>query len=311
MLARAFGVLFCWAATASIAQQPPAPRFRAGVEVVTVDVLVTSGGRPVTGLRSTDFELFDNGVRQRVDAVSVETVPVNAILLLDLSESVSGGRLDSLIRACRAVLGALRSGNRAAIATFSHEIVERVPLSDEKGRFLEELKELSAGGSTSLYDAAYVGLRLGESQQAARALLVVLSDGSDSSSWLSPNDVLESAARSETVAYAVVPEPLVSERPVDALMRDPLRGRLRRRVPKDEPTINTFLKQFADVTGGRLLQTKEHDLPEKFVEIVQEFQDRYLLTFSPQVPSSRGWHEITVRVNRRGAKVLARRGYWR
>lgn len=104
---------------------------------------------------------------------------------------------------------------------------------------------------------------------------------------------------------------MVSERPVDALMRDPLRGRLRRRVPNGETAINAFLKQFADVTGGRLLHTKEHDLPEKFVEIVKEFQDRYLLTFGPQIPGSRGWHEITVRVNRRGAKTLARRGYWR
>ena len=261
-------------------------------------------------MRATDFELFDNGVRQRLDSVSIEIVPVDVILALDLSESVSGERLDSLVRAYRAALDALRPTDRAAVLTFSHEILERVPLSHERDRVLTALKGFSAGGSTSLYDAAYVGLRLGDATQA-RPLLLVFSDGTDSSSWLSAAEVLESALRSEVVAYAVVAQSSVGERPVDALMREPQRSRLRRPEAGSRAELHEFLQQLTRSTGGRLLRAKERELPTNFVEILREFQNRYLLTYTPRDSEKPGWHDIALRVKRRGAMVLARRGYWR
>lgn len=106
---------------AGLLQQPAPPRFRVAVDAVSVDALVTRGGRPVSGLSANDFEVRDNGVPQQVKVVSVEAVPVNVVLALDVSESVAGERLASLADAGRAAVRGLRAIDRAAILTFSVE----------------------------------------------------------------------------------------------------------------------------------------------------------------------------------------------
>lgn len=306
------GAAFFLALAAALSDQvqPAPPRFQAGVEVVTVDVLVTSRGRPVTGLNTADFELLDNGVPQRIDSVEIEQIPVNVILALDLSESVSGERLRSLLRACRGVVEAMRAIDRAAILTFSHEIVERVPLTGDRDELLGELNRLTPGGSTSLYDAAYVGFRLSVPGQG-RNLLLIFSDGSDSSSWLEPAEVLASSTRSDVVTYAVATQGIAADRPTEALMREPHRGRLRRQPTQRPVLLHDFLEQITSATGGRLLQAGDGTLPENFVEILREFQTRYLLTYAPREVDHPGWHEIIVRAKVRGAAIRARRGYWR
>src|SRR5262245_25517885 len=100
-----------------------APTFSARTRAVRIDVLATSGGRPVPGLLADDFEVRDNGVVQRVDLVSFEDVPLNLVLALDLSDSVSGERLTHLRQAATAVLHDLRDRDQAALITFSHAIV--------------------------------------------------------------------------------------------------------------------------------------------------------------------------------------------
>src|SRR5438045_2994964 len=79
---------------AAAAQQSPA--FSSKIEVVRVDALVTDNGKPVLGLGPADFEVVDNGVPQTVDLVSFDEIPLNVILALDMSDSVSGDRLAQL-----------------------------------------------------------------------------------------------------------------------------------------------------------------------------------------------------------------------
>ena len=78
-----------------LAQAQP-PRFRSGIDLVTVDVLVTDGTRAVTGLAADDFEVRDSGVVQTIDSISVDTVPVSMLLALDISNSVEGTTLAHL-----------------------------------------------------------------------------------------------------------------------------------------------------------------------------------------------------------------------
>src|SRR5436190_1001606 len=96
--------------------------FSSKVEAVRVDVLVTDKGRPVRGLSASDFEVFDNGVRQHVDLASFEQIPLNVVLALDMSTSVNGARLDNLRRAARALLDGLSRDDQAAVVTFSHVV---------------------------------------------------------------------------------------------------------------------------------------------------------------------------------------------
>jgi hypothetical protein len=71
---------------------------------------VTEGNRPVTGLTEADFELKDDGVRQRLELVAVESLPLTTPLVLDTSESVVGERLVQLQAAAGGLGGGLRAG---------------------------------------------------------------------------------------------------------------------------------------------------------------------------------------------------------
>jgi VWFA-related protein len=288
------------------AQQPPAPLFKAGVDAVKVDALVTRRGHPVGGLTAADFELLDNGVPQTVASVALESVPVNVVLILDVSGSVAGERLAALANAGRAAIEALRPIDRAAVATFSNEIEWRTPMTTDRSSLLADLDHLVAAGGTSLYDAAYAGMLLSVAG-GSRTLCLIFSDGRDTSSWLPASSVLDMASRSDAVVYGVATEH--HERPVDRVMANPDRRSSPWGTARVAP-VNAFLEQIAAATGGRVLQADDHDLPSSFANIVKEFQNRYLLMFTPSQDAP-GWHAVEVRVKGHVADVQARRGYWK
>lgn len=275
----ALALLFGWTAPLGARQQ--APRFTSAVETVRVDVLVTAGGKAVHGLTAADFELLDNGVRQQIDIATFEQ-PLNVILALDMSGSVAGPRLDDLRRAGRMVLGGLRPGDRAAVVTFSHLVVLRSDLTGDLARVRSVVDGLSGKGDTALVDGAYAALILGE-QDAGRSLLMVFSDGLDTSSWLTADAVVSIARRSDVVAYAV----------------------------STGGTTAAFLRELAETTGGRSIDVSSTKaLGDTFVGILDEFRGRYVLGFSPRNASGdKGWHRLQVRVKGRSVSVKARPGY--
>jgi VWFA-related protein len=255
--------------------------FSSRIDAVRVDVLVTDASGPIRGLGPSDFEIRDNGVLQQIDLVSFEQIPLNVVLALDMSDSVAGDRLDRLRGAGAAVLGGLQSGDQAALVTFSHVVRLAAKLSGDIGSVRTALARSSGNGSTSLVDGAFMGMQVGASD-AGRELLIVFSDGLDTASWLSADKVLDVAKRSDAVAYAVA-----------------VRSRAR---PE-------FLRDLASFTGGRLFEVEKTErLDSIFVEILQEFRQRYLISYTPRGVAKEGWHKLDVRVKRSGT-VKARPGY--
>jgi len=256
-------------------------KFSAAVETVRVDVLVTAGGKPVRGLQASDFELFDNGVRQSVDFAAFRQ-PLNVILALDMSGSVAGARLADLKRASGLVIDGLRDGDRAALVTFSHVVTVAADLTPDLPRVGSVIDQLVGRGETALVDGAYSALILGE-QDAGRSLVMVFSDGLDTSSWLTPDTVVSIARRSDVVAYAV----------------------------STGGAAPPFLRNLAETTGGRSVDVSSTKaLGETFVGILDEFRGRYVLGFTPQGTSrGDGWHRLQVRVKGRSVSVKARPGY--
>lgn len=291
-----------------VSQPSVSPRFRVEVDAVRVDALVTQAGKPIAGLTADQFELFDNGVPQRIETLTAEQVPLSVMVVLDVSQSMAGDRLVSVRDGAQALVDLLRPEDRASILEFSHHVTQTVPFTSDRAHLLDALKRLSSGGGTSLYDAVYAGISLGAAD-GSRDLLLVLSDGTDTASWLTAAAVEDSARRSESVIYAVAAG-ASAVRPVDMLMRHPNRrwrsGELRRPNLPDK-----FLSQITHATGGRLLHVDDHDLAKAFAGILKEFQARYVLTYFPAKPNTSGWHEITLRLKSRGADVQAKRGYWR
>jgi VWFA-related protein len=258
------------------------PTFSSKVEAIRVDVLVTERGKPVLGLGPGDFEIFDNGVGQQVDLVSFDRQPLNVILTLDMSDSVIGERLANLRVAGRGVLDGLKTGDRAALVTFSHAVSLGADLTVDLARVRIALEQTRPSGYTSVVDASFAGMMIGESD-AGRALVIVFSDGLDTSSWLAPEAVLEIAKRSDAVVYA---------------------------VSAGADQDGGFLRDLGEQTGGRLFEIESTSkLSAIFVQVLEEFRRRYVLSYSPTGVSADGWHQLTVRVKGRNATVKARRGY--
>ena len=258
------------------------PSFRSGTLGVRVDVLVTDGRKPVAGLGAADFEVRDNGVLQAIQLVDAANVPLNVVLVLDTSASTTGTRLADLISASQALLDGLTSADRVALATFSHAVMPRIALTADLGSVRQELLRLTADGRTAVMDAAYVALTT-TLAQPGRSLVVVCTDGSDISSWLRAEDMIESAKRANAVLYAVAS------------------ANARR---------SSALQELSDATGGSVLSVSSAaDLRGSFQKILQEFRSRYVLAYVPTGVPSGGFHRLDVRVKRSGLTVKARPGY--
>jgi Ca-activated chloride channel family protein len=277
------------AAVRPAAPQAPPPVFGAGIEVVRVDVAVSRGGTPVEGLAARDFALIEDGIPQPIDAVLEEyDVPLDVTLVLDLSQSVAGARLEGLRRAALRLIEGLRDDDRAGLVVFSHQVCLLQPLTADLDRGRRAIAAAAGTGSTSLRDAVYAALALAVPGQRRSAVLV-FSDGVDNASWLSSSAVEEAARRSATVVYGVVARP----------------------ARRDRPTAQEFVSRIADLTGGRVWEAEDDDLQETFAELLEHIRGRYLLTYTPSPSSGEGWHELEVRLVGRSGDVLARPGYHR
>ena len=283
--------------------------FRASVDAVAVDVLVTRDGRPVTDLTAADFALLDNRVPQRIESLLVEEVPVTLFLVLDTSGSVQGEPLVQLKAAAQTAAAALRPDDRVGLLSFSHDVQLVAAPPADPDVLPKVLGSMRAGGATALYDATFAAIALRE-QSVGRSLLLVFSDGDDTASWLDPRDVLAAAQRSDVVVYGVTLEPQTR-----ITSAGNLRGwALERQWFPREPALfkRQYLPRLVEDTGGSLFVAEHSDrLGAAFARVVNEFRGRYLLTYSPQGVAPDGWHAIEVSVNARGVVVQARRGYQR
>ena len=266
-------------ATAGIAQQAT---FSVAVDAVRLDALVTDGGRLVRGLGLADFEVIDNKVPQQLDVVSFERAPLRVTLAFDMSVSVTGERLEHLRAAGQAVLDGLRADDEAQLLTFSHQVVRRQRSTSNVALLRAALNETLPEGSTSLFDGAFAATTLGESTDG-RNLVLLFSDGVDTASWLSADQALTSARRANVVVYSAA-----------------VRG----------GASLAFLRDLGRQTGGDVIEVEStRDLRGRFQSILEEFRQRYLISYTPRGVDRNGWHDVTVRVKGRSATVRTRPGY--
>jgi VWFA-related protein len=278
--------------------------FRTGTEIVRVDVLVTDGKKPITGLTSADFELRDSGVLQAIGDLQVSEVPFSMVLALDTSSSMTGTPLQQLQQAAKAAIQALRADDHAALMTFSEAIVKPTDWVDEPPRLMAAVDNLKAAGATSLFDAAFAALQ--QRDHGRRQLLILFTDGSDTSSWLPAQAALDMARRVDTVVYCVA----LSSAPQGDSALDRRSG-IRLTGPQPVLSSHNFLYELASQTGGQELWASVGGLPATFESVVTAFRTRYVLAYTPEGVPTSGWHPIEVRVKGRPATVTARPGYQR
>lgn len=285
MKRRAAVVLLAAGLTAVAAEAQQAV-FRANVEGVSVSVTVRRAGQLVTGLTAADFELLDNNVPQDIASVSVETMPMDVTLLLDLSGSVQGQRLDRLKQGVVETARLLRPEDRLRLIAMQHAVYQVFPF--QAGGTTPAVEGLTATGGTALYDGLAAAL-IQPSMPDRRALVIAYTDGQDTISVLSARTVRDVSGFADAVVHFVVPSAGGKDR---------------------APGTTATLADLATRTGGTVFWV-DYDAPmtAAFVAAIGEFRQSYVLRFTPKGVTSGGWHDIGVRVKGAPAEITARKGY--
>src|SRR5262249_37533327 len=294
------------AAPAGQAQtQPPAsqqPSFRAGVELVSLNVIVTeSGGRYVTDLDTEDFNVFEDGVKQDVTFFNKTNLPIALALLLDTSASMDT-KLPTAQEAAIGFAKKLRQQDLAEVVDFDSRVVVLQAFTNNMGELEQAIRRTSAGGSTSLYNAVYIALKdlkkvvARNVDEIRRQAIVVLSDGEDTSSLLPFEEVLDLAKRSETAIYSIG-------------LRSPENTSIATKGFKEAEFV---LRQLSQETGGRsFFPNQLSELATVYGQISEELSSQYTVGYSSRNPKRDGsWRRVIVRVNRPNTIARTKQGYF-
>jgi Ca-activated chloride channel homolog len=258
----------------------------AEVEAVLVPVIVTEGGRFVTGLRRRDFEVFEDDAPQQVIALASEESPLDLVLAIDISGSMEGA-LAEVKSAVKQLLSQLRTGDAATLIGFNDNtflVAERE--KDQQARE-EAVDLLSAWGGTALYDATVRAVEL-VGRNPGRKGVVVFSDGDDRHSLTSPETAAARVQGGNAMLYTVGFGAGASV-----------------------TTLRDRLQHYASATGGRAFFPRQSvELAQVFGHIVAELSNQYVLSYvSTNTRKDGAWRAIRVKVRSGKYEVRARRGY--
>ena len=261
---------------------------RVDVHVVQVTATVTNGkGEYVKGLKREAFRVSEDGVPQRLSYFGGEDVPLELIVAVDMSGSMTDA-VPQLKTSVRHFLGAVRQGDQVTLLGFNDNILTLARREADPKLRMRAVDRLAAWGGTALYDAIAESLKqLGRRQ--GRKAVVVFSDGEDQSSHISMDAVVRLVGESDATVFSVG----------------------QGRAVRDGP-LQKILRRLADVSGGRAFFTENvNDLDEAFKRILDELSHQYLMAYPPTNAVRDGtWRKIGVTVAGKGFRVRARQGYF-
>jgi Ca-activated chloride channel family protein len=285
-----------------LAAAPQGPAFRAGVELVSLNVTVTdSTSRYVTDLTQDDFSVFEDGVKQEVTFFTRTNLPIALALLLDTSASMEN-KLPIAQEAAVGFAKRLRPQDLAEVIDFDSRVVVLQPFTNTLPLLDQAIRKTSAGGSTSLYNAVYIALKdlkkvvAKNVDEIRREAIVLLSDGEDTSSLLPFEEVLDLAKRSETAIYSIG---LRSNEGPSA-------------ASKGFKEAEFVMRQLSQETGGRaFFPNQASDLGGVYGQISDELSSQYTVGYTSHNPKRDGeWRRVVVRVNRPNVSARTKQGYF-
>ena len=281
--------------------QPERPEFRLGVDLVSLSVTVTDASRRyVADLDRNDFVIVENGVPQNLTFFARTGVPLALALLIDSSASME----QNMVTAQEAAIGFARQlgpVDMATVVDFDSRVQIAQGFTSDIVALENAIRGTSAGGSTVLYNALYIALKelaklIPQDDPGAprRRAIVVLSDGADTASLVSFDEVLDLASRCDTVIYTIG---LGAREPTGPRNAD------------DGPFV---LRRLAQQTGGRaFFPSQSKDLADVYADIRAELASQYSLAYESSSGMKNGqWRNISVRVNRPSVSVRTRQGYY-
>ena len=291
---------------AGSAQQPaerqgPQITFKSGVEVVTLSVAVRdSHGKVVRELKKDDFEVIDSGFGRQIRDFYSGDSPISLAILLDISGSMAvGGNMERARDAVAVATMNLRDHvDEATLFTFDTKLRRVIDFTKDLNQIRSVNLRGNPWGQTSLFDAIANTARAAALRANKHRALLVITDGVDTGSQLSAEDVSGIASAIDVPVYLLtVVNPL-----------DHPGGEFGVVAADSREAKTATLADLARWTGGDMRISSE---PEHTVEAIQdlfaELRHQYLITFEPG--ERPGWHPLEIRTRKKNLVVHARSGY--
>lgn len=283
------------------APTPRPPTFGAGIEVINLTVSVTDpDNRYVTDLGRHDFSVFEDGIKQDVSIFTHENLPISLVLMIDTSASMDE-KLTVAQSAAIQFVKTLRAQDAASVIQFNDRATTLQPFTADQALLEAAIRSTRAAGPTALHNALYIALKEVEKQKSAtelrRRAIVLLSDGEDTASLVSDDQVQELARQSEVAIYAISLRP---NRPQD---RDRLAF---------SQAVHLLTALARDSGGQVFFPNSLSELDAVYGRIAEELRTQYSLGYvSDNTRRDGKWRRIVVRVPQRAdLQVRHKLGYY-
>jgi Ca-activated chloride channel family protein len=282
------------------AQQPDnGGTLRVNVRLVNVFTTVTDNhGAPVSDLTKNDFKILEDGVPQTISIFDRESeLPLSIALAIDTSESTRRDMKLETASAKRFVHSVLRPQDRLAIFEITEEILQRTRYTADLKSIEHGIDDLQKGAGTSLYDAVYLAADTLLDRQG-RKVIVLITDGGDTTSRTDYANALRHAEEAEAIVYSIIIVPIAAD--------------AGRNIAGEHALI-----QLSKDTGGKYYYAESiEQLDQAFRQVSEELRTQYLLAYYPNRRlSDSSFRHITVEVTKKESdggslQVRHRSGYY-
>jgi len=261
-------------------------KFSVRSQLVEIYLTVTKGNQLVPNLRLSDFKVVEDGVPIIADRLDNQEVPLQIVLLFDVSESIRDS-LKTIQDAAVAFVDSLSLKDRVMLVLFNSEIRSFEQTTDDRKPIISEIKNAQARGMTKLYDSMLLGMKYLDGKPGRKAI-VCFTDGADTSGTSSRVAVLNAAARFGYPIYTIAAGA---------------------GLELESPRI--ILREFAEINSGKAFFLQSlHKLRDAFTEVSAELHSAYMLNYYTRIPPDGRWHDLSISTIDSGYTVHARKGFF-
>jgi Ca-activated chloride channel homolog len=268
---------------------PRPPTFEVGIEVINLNVSITDArNRYVTDLIEKNFAVFEDGVKQELMLFSHENLPISLVLMMDCSASMDE-KLKAAQDAAVGFVKTLAAKDLAQVVQFNDRRTVLQDFTADQTLLEQAIRRTEASGPTALHNALYVSLKELDKQKSGRELrrraIVLLSDGEDTASLVSDDQVMELARKSEIAIYSISLRPSRSQ------------DRNRLAFSQAEHLLTTLSQE----TGGQVhFPNSLSELDSVYARVAEELRTQYTLGYVSSNKRRDGkWRRIVVRIPER------------
>lgn len=302
-------------------QEPAAqqlPTFSVSVDLVKIPVSVfDEKGEVVHDLRPGDFRVYEDGQRQEIRSIGLDTSPVYAVLVIDTSATVED-EMKEIKEAAEEFNAALSSEDRISIVTFDDRARVALGWTSDRKQVRKVIRKLKPGVRTALYDAMYLAATDQLKGIDGRKAIVLLTDGLNNQSEATFQQASLAIVQSQAALY-VVSKTAIVRQAAKKQRRVVMLTDIYRRMFGEDDYIEQFFQRIekemtdlADSTGGRCYFPAEYSqIPGAYSNVAKDLKSKYFLTYvSNQQKKPNSYHQIDLRYLLPASKLNYRKGYY-